>query len=39
MKHFKLILLTLLATLSIKAQSFYVLTGVNSYDPIVISEG
>ncbi|CAA6801180.1 MAG: Unknown protein [uncultured Sulfurovum sp.] len=39
MKHLKLILLTLVATLSIKAQSFYVLTGVNSYDPIVISEG
>jgi len=39
MKHLKLILLTLLATLNLKAESFYLLTDVESYDPIVILEG
>lgn len=38
MKHLKIILLTLLATLSINAQSIYVLTGVKSYTPIVVSK-
>lgn len=39
MRYLKFILLALLATLSLKAESFYVLTGVDSYDPIVISDG
>ncbi|NOR55393.1 MAG: thioredoxin fold domain-containing protein [Sulfurovum sp.] len=35
MKMIKLFTLSLLATLTLQAQSFYVLTGVDSYDPIV----
>lgn len=35
MKIIKTVTLSLLATLAVHAQSFYVLTGVDSYDPIV----
>lgn len=34
-----MLLALLLATFSLNAQSFYVLTGVDSYDPIVLADG
>ncbi len=37
MKMIKTLLLTLLSTLFLNAQSFYSLTGVDSYDPLVIN--
>jgi len=39
MKKFKTLVLLLLSTLALTAQSFYVLTGVKSYEPLVITEG
>ncbi|CAA6818161.1 MAG: Unknown protein [uncultured Sulfurovum sp.] len=39
MKVLKIMLLLLMTTFMLNAQSFYVLTGVDSYDPIVIAEG
>ncbi|CAA6815246.1 MAG: Unknown protein [uncultured Sulfurovum sp.] len=39
MKCLKPLILMLLISLSLNAQSFYVLTDVKSYDPIVITEG
>ena len=39
MKKFKILLLLMLSTLTLTAQSFYVLTDVKSYAPLVITEG
>lgn len=39
MKYIKIVILTLLTTLCLNAQSFYVLTDVKSYDQLVITEG
>ncbi|HIP50913.1 MAG TPA: thioredoxin family protein [Campylobacterales bacterium] len=39
MKKFKTLVLLLLSTLALDAQSFYTLTDVKTYDPLVITEG
>ena len=39
MNHLKITLLIILATLTLNAQSFYVLTNVKNYDTLVVSEG
>ncbi|HHD75482.1 MAG TPA: thioredoxin family protein [Campylobacterales bacterium] len=39
MHYFKVVLLVLLTTLMLKAESFYVLTGIDKYDPIVVADG
>lgn len=39
MRQIKVALLMLVMTLSLHAESFYVLTGVDKYDPIVVADG
>jgi hypothetical protein len=39
MRKLKSIILVMLASLALNAQSFYVLTDVKTYDPLVITEG
>jgi thioredoxin-related protein len=39
MRYVNVILLSLLMTFTLKAESFYVLTGIDRYDPIVVADG
>ena len=39
MRQLKVALLMLISTFSLQAESFYVLTGVDRYDPIVVADG
>ncbi|HFU75358.1 MAG TPA: thioredoxin family protein [Arcobacter sp.] len=39
MRHLKVAFLMLVTSFSLQAESFYVLTGIDKYDPIVVAEG
>jgi len=39
MRQLKVALLILISTFSLQAESFYVLTGIDRYDPIVVADG